>query len=103
MRNSKKKRKKINKISIITYNVLLREQFLIVNTSFFFRSLHHLEWQILLRFRFTLVKVTKNTDHVLLYFPIRPRAACAINKMKNKKKKKRKARKNDIDAIKFFS
>ena len=102
MRNSKKKRKKINKISIITYNVLLREQFLIVNTSFFFRSLHHLEWQILLRFRFTLVKVTKNTDHVLLYFPIRPRAACAINKMK-KKKKKRKARKNDIDAIKFFS
>lgn len=102
MRNSKKKRKKINKISIITYNVLLREQFLIVNTSFFFRSLHHLEWQILLRFRFTLVKVTKNTDHVLLYFPIRPRAACAINKMKNKKKK-RKARKNDIDAIKFFS
>lgn len=38
MRNSKKKRKKINKISIITYNVLLREQFLIVNTSFFFRK-----------------------------------------------------------------
>lgn len=38
MRNSEKKRKKINKISIITYNVLLREQFLIVNTSFFFRK-----------------------------------------------------------------